>query len=274
MPRPVSFPLTNPSRSSVAMAARPVPAVPVRPSYPQSSPSPPSLTGILGLGHTCEAQIRGATMDQTETHAQAQARRPRASRSRAGCLSCKARKKKCDETRPRCSDCRRLNFPCRWRSRSSVSELDAQSPSQSVPTSDTPTVPSHEGWSAPSDHSASASPSESTSEFTSESTTCHGTFGQIEVAVTPVASPGAAIPYLENEEDRSLFNHYLHTVARALSRAANADSAGNPFLTTLVPMAAASDTLTSVLLGLSGCHWRRVYPGIWKRALARQGRGL
>lgn len=134
--------------------------------------------------------------------------------------------------------------------------MDAQSP-QSAPISDTAS------GSAPSDQSSPSS-----------AETYQGTVGstvEMEMVVTPVASPGD-IPYLENEEDRSLFNHYLHTVARALSRAANADST-NPFLTTLVPMAAASDTLTSVLLGLSGCHWRRVYPGIWKRALARQGRG-
>lgn len=197
---------------------------------------------------------------QTQTQTQTQVRRPRASRSRAGCLSCKERKKKCDETRPRCSDCRRLNLPCRWWSRSpvsgSVSELDRQSPSQGVPISDT----------------ASAPPSGSASGSASASAAGHGSNidwpVQMEMVVTPVASPGRDMPYLDNEEDRSLFNHYLHTVARALSRTANTNSADNPFLTTLVPMAAASDTLTSVLLGLSGCHWRRVYPGIWKRALA------
>ena len=79
-------------------------------------------------------------------------------------------------------------------------------------------------------------------------------------------------PHLHSDEDRSLFNHYFHIVARVLSR--SGDPAGNLFLTALLPMAAASDTLTSVLLGLSGCHWRRVYPSIWKRALARQGRGM
>lgn len=278
---------TNPNRSSAATAVFPVPAVPVGCIR---NPTPVHIANwILGLGHTCEAQMRAS---EAQTHAnanaQTQARRPRASRSRAGCLSCRERKKKCDETHPRCSDCRRLNLPCRWWSRSpisgsgSVSELDRQSPSQGVPLSDTATAapstsPPREGWIAPSDQRASSSPSGSASV----SAAGHGTFGsdidwpaQMEMVVTPVASPGGDMPYLDNEEDRSLFNHYLHTVARALSRAANTDSAGNPFLTTLVPMAAASDTLTSVLLGLSGCHWRRVYPGIWKRALARQGRGL
>ncbi|KAL4800879.1 fungal-specific transcription factor domain-containing protein [Aspergillus venezuelensis] len=39
-------------------------------------------------------------------------------------------------------------------------------------------------------------------------------------------------------------------------------------------MAAASDMLTSVILVLSGSHWRRVHPPIWNRALKHQGRAL
>ncbi|KAF3761864.1 hypothetical protein M406DRAFT_12881, partial [Cryphonectria parasitica EP155] len=35
-------------------------------------------------------------------------------RSRLGCLTCKRRKVKCDEQRPRCSHCERLNLECKW----------------------------------------------------------------------------------------------------------------------------------------------------------------
>ena len=90
----------------------------------------------------------------------------------------------------------------------------------------------------------------------------------------PIQSPdGAFNPHLHNDDDRSLFNHYVHIVSRALSRSTTTESTTNPFLATLLPMAAASETLTSVILGLSGCHWRRIYPQIWDRALARQGKG-
>lgn len=84
-------------------------------------------------------------------------------------------------------------------------------------------------------------------------------------------SPLSVNPYLRSEEDRSLFNHYIHVVARALSRSHDSDR--NPFLVTLLPLAATSDTVTSVILSLSGCHWRRVYPSIWRCALRRQGKG-
>ncbi|CAK7234481.1 hypothetical protein SEUCBS140593_008956 [Sporothrix eucalyptigena] len=42
--------------------------------------------------------------------------RHRFSRSRDGCLTCKQRKVKCDEVRPKCSHCERLSIQCRWRS--------------------------------------------------------------------------------------------------------------------------------------------------------------
>lgn len=35
-------------------------------------------------------------------------------RVQTGCLMCKRRKKKCDETKPRCGDCRRLCLECAW----------------------------------------------------------------------------------------------------------------------------------------------------------------
>jgi hypothetical protein len=39
----------------------------------------------------------------------------RPARSRNGCLTCRRRKVRCDEQRPRCSHCERLNLQCRWR---------------------------------------------------------------------------------------------------------------------------------------------------------------
>lgn len=35
-------------------------------------------------------------------------------RSKAGCTTCKSRKKKCDEVKPRCAGCRRNQLVCEW----------------------------------------------------------------------------------------------------------------------------------------------------------------
>ena len=169
------------------------------------------------------------------------------------------RKKKCDEVRPRCSDCRRLNLSCHW------------SPSPGSPSS---AEPAHDLiLEAARDPVPEFDPILASVRGDPVSP-CSPAGLDVEMILGPVQSLDYGFnSHLHTDDDRSLFNHYVHIVARALSRSPT-DSTQNPFLATLLPMAAASETLTSVILGLSGCHWRRVYPQIWDRALARQGRGI
>lgn len=47
-----------------------------------------------------------------------QAKRP--IRSRNGCLTCRRRKKKCDESRPSCAGCQRNHLECQWESSDSL----------------------------------------------------------------------------------------------------------------------------------------------------------
>lgn len=180
------------------------------------------------------------------------------------------RKKKCDENRPRCNDCRRLNLPCQW-SNASISET-IDTPSSSSPdshaTASPPSDPIHVSDGDP------LAPSSITPQDDEEFIATlfpHPLPKQNAVILPLERSPISTNPYLRGEEDRSLFNHYIHVVARALSRSHDPDR--NPFLVTLLPLAAASDAVTSVILSLSGCHWRRVYPSIWGCALKRQGQG-
>ncbi|OJI87743.1 hypothetical protein ASPTUDRAFT_61789 [Aspergillus tubingensis CBS 134.48] len=229
------------------------------------------------LGHICEPQKPGRPASEVPSLAY---RRPRASRSRGGCTSCKARKKKCDESRPRCSDCRRLNLPCHWnnpREKSSSSALASPQPSPTSSSSEFTHEPILSSDSDPVSEVDPISPSENLLSSVSDDllSPFSPLWIDVEMILGPIQSPdGAFNPHLHNDDDRSLFNHYVHIVSRALSRSTTTESTTNPFLATLLPMAAASETLTSVILGLSGCHWRRIYPQIWDRALARQGKAL
>jgi hypothetical protein len=47
-------------------------------------------------------------------------RRP--ARSKTGCLTCRTRKVRCDEIRPRCSHCERLNLECKWKTSTGKSD--------------------------------------------------------------------------------------------------------------------------------------------------------
>ncbi|EXL68339.1 hypothetical protein FOPG_15596 [Fusarium oxysporum f. sp. conglutinans race 2 54008] len=74
------------------------------------------------------------------------ARRKPILRVKTGCFTCRNRKKKCDETRPVCSGCRRNKIQCRWPS----PQLPLQSPPNAndspslEPSAKSPTLDSHE----------------------------------------------------------------------------------------------------------------------------------
>ncbi|KAJ5112007.1 hypothetical protein N7532_000052 [Penicillium argentinense] len=180
-------------------------------------------------------------------------------------------KKKCDEIRPRCGDCRRLNLPCQWSSAASDphgaptpdSHATGSSSSDQTQVDDADPIPALSEIDAPYDDDEFIA-----TLFPHPLPEHNPTLPALQLQASPVSSN----PYLASEEDRSLFNHYIHVVSRALSR--SHDTERNPFLVTLLPLAAVSDAVTSVILSLSGCHWRRVYPSIWGCALKRQGKAL
>ncbi|OQE82524.1 hypothetical protein PENNAL_c0036G04998 [Penicillium nalgiovense] len=217
------------------------------------------------LGHVCKPASSGR---DTTT------RRLRTSRSRGGCLSCKARKKKCDECRPTCSDCRRLNIRCQWRESTPNVELNSPAIIASCsPTSDATEPADTDPTNDPDSGPAMLSPivPYEAEEFIA-TLFPHPYPRRNSLALPLDRSPVSVNPHLRTEEDRSLFNHYIRVVSRALCRSHDSDR--NPFLVTLLPLAAVSDTVTSVILSLSGCHWKRIYPAIWGSALNRQGKEL
>ncbi|KAJ5298075.1 hypothetical protein N7508_008324 [Penicillium antarcticum] len=223
------------------------------------------------LGHACKPRFLD---EESALSRGSPARRPRASRSRGGCLPCKTRKKKCDENRPKCSDCRRLNLPCEWPAR--AIDVEAHSPDLND-TSSLLSVATVSADAVPIDDSDGGPPALSPiTPYDDEEFIVtlfpHPLPKKNALPLSLDRSPISANPHLRTEEDRSLFNHYIQVVSRALSRSQDGDR--NPFLVTLLPLAAVSDTVTSVILSLSGCHWKRVYPTIWGCALTRQGKAL
>ncbi|CAG8083159.1 unnamed protein product [Penicillium salamii] len=227
-----------------------------------------------GLGHVCKPRI--PERPANSTGGPNAPRRPRASRSRGGCLPCKTRKKKCDECHPRCSDCRRLNTTCQWPVSATQTEpviLDLSDGSVSNSAPGSPEYASIRD--SVGESNASLSIPSPASPFDAEefiATLFPHPLPQKKAPVISLERPLMITnPHLCTDEDKSLFNHYVHVVSRALCRSS---TKRNPFLVTLLPLAAASDAVTSVILTLSGCHWKRVYPGIWGCALKRQGQAI
>ncbi|KAF2015413.1 hypothetical protein BU24DRAFT_177751 [Aaosphaeria arxii CBS 175.79] len=58
-----------------------------------------------------------------------------APRSRQGCLTCRARRKRCDEKRPDCHNCTRLNLKCEWQTQRQIVPEAERDPSPQPSTS-------------------------------------------------------------------------------------------------------------------------------------------
>lgn len=54
-------------------------------------------------------------------------------RRKTGCLPCRRRKKKCDETHPHCTSCKRNNLKCEWSDKPNIPVANKVSSSESTP---------------------------------------------------------------------------------------------------------------------------------------------
>ena len=138
-----------------------------------------------------------------------------------GCLTCRKGKVKCDEEKPTCQRCRRLQFECIW----------AEQP-----------TPHFQGF--------AHRPREGRIELANNSATVpsYGPTIQPFVVEFPNADR-ASLPYL---------NHFITFCSRFL--AYTNDGQGNPFQQELVPLAASSPALLHSMVALAAGHMARGEP--------------
>lgn len=146
--------------------------------------------------------------------------RPNYPRSKTGCLSCRLRKKKCDEAKPRCQACCRNRLDCEWPGQLSSDSIPGSASQQTSATQDETLA------SAPvSIASHSQSP---TRDLPRPGTAC---------TLTPASV--------------ALLRHYLEYTAGLLCTSPPGKS---PFITVVLPLAYADDLLMHTVLALSGTH--------------------
>ncbi|KAH7093477.1 fungal-specific transcription factor domain-containing protein [Paraphoma chrysanthemicola] len=146
-------------------------------------------------------------------------------RSTSGCLTCRMRRKKCDEEKPTCIGCRRNRLICNW-SKSHVSETVVA----------LSRLPDHKR----------PSPFEAMGEVSFE--TKPPETGKLQCALM---SPIASIPGLTRPRDALLFSHYLQVTAAQL---AGKTEPKNPFLSHLVPIACNEPSVLRCMLAVSGAQ--------------------
>lgn len=138
-------------------------------------------------------------------------------RARTGCLTCRSRRKKCDETRPRCTGCMRNGFACSWPSAKIRSAREQVSSGATTPLSDAPEP--------------------------SLTTTWNPSLGAFVLSSNRAASlyPSSQLllrKYLTSTA--SICTHLLPHV--------------NPFITYVLPLATVDDLVMNVILALGGVH--------------------
>ncbi|KAJ5279076.1 hypothetical protein N7478_004448 [Penicillium angulare] len=150
-----------------------------------------------------------------------------AARSRSGCLSCRRRKKKCDEKKPICTACLRNNLGCVW---PDPSTQDGQFASQLHGLSTRPAAES-DAWAFAF---VGARPNLPTTTIPS--------------SLSHLVLPGSVSPV---SETWTLLDHYLKDTANHL---ACLQDSRNPFLHTILPAALDDELLMNSILALSGTH--------------------
>lgn len=207
--------------------------------------------------------------------------RTRASRVRTGCLTCRARKKKCDESKPTCSGCERNRTACRW----PLHVLASTLPAVSVPGVQVAGPPGQGEKTAAPRHrlpptQSVLAPSSSRSSMRQDHVACHNAHadenghanlelpyvrnscGHYETQMsspTWMATGPTLFPDLTPKTRTShLLRHYLQSTADIL---ANGASPRNPFLVYMMPLTLSSDLIRHLVLTKSASHWARRVKG-------------
>lgn len=202
-------------------------------------------------------------------------------RVRTGCLTCRRRKKKCDETHPICAGCRRNDLSCQWPpdvlgKRDSL-EDEAQVPAiEECRPNIFDATEGLDGMSMPRSPSSQRAPSVSSSAGHSVTTgdqpedtmlheeihnqrrlsTATGGSPTSDALVTSVPVGNAFPRSLSmlpgyDAESYQLLSHYLATTADCM---ANGSTPVNPFLVQIVPLAFSSDLLLQLVITQSAAH--------------------
>ncbi|KAL6693529.1 fungal-specific transcription factor domain-containing protein [Trichoderma pleuroticola] len=155
--------------------------------------------------------------------------RPNYPRFKTGCLSCRLRKKKCDEVKPRCRACCRNNLECQW---PDLSGGTSQPNSGSTSASRRPVVPR-----LPIVQAETLSSSPISTALRRQSPT------------HDLPIPGTACTL--TQASGTLLRHYFEHTAGLLCTSPPTKC---PFITVVLPLAYTDELLMHTVLALSGTH--------------------
>ncbi|OHE94205.1 C6 zinc finger domain-containing protein [Colletotrichum orchidophilum] len=151
-------------------------------------------------------------------------------RSKNGCLTCRARRKKCDECKPCCTPCIRTRRECTW----SVFTENATSDENSTTVSNSS---QHTNLLGQTGAVISAATTILEAPKDSSSLRASLTFGTLSHL---------------SEVSRPLYDQYLAVTAEILARGPSVD--GNPFINYVLPLAVSDSLVLDCVLAIGGAH--------------------
>ncbi|KAI6750759.1 hypothetical protein HG530_014209 [Fusarium avenaceum] len=159
-------------------------------------------------------------------------------RSRNGCLTCRTKRKKCDEVKPICTGCTRSKQDCVWPTPDPNQQTDMQS---NGVTQDGNYIDN----------------SNQQPLFNLEDSSVPAVLVIPQATDTPSSlSPCAALTYGNlaylSAQSRPLYQQYLDFTADMLTRGPTVD--GNPFINYLLPLAAKDQLVLDCVLAIAGAH--------------------
>lgn len=155
-------------------------------------------------------------------------------RSKNGCLTCRSKRKKCDEVRPICTGCIRSNLECTWPT-PDKSQAEEQLSSQ---------IDGVLNVNDPNQRLIDTVATLSAGLMFSQG----GTTAPLPIRVAPTYGN---LAYL-SDSSRPLYQQYLDFTAEQLTRGPSED--GNPFVNYLLPLAASNELVLDCVLAIGGAH--------------------
>ncbi|KUJ14906.1 uncharacterized protein LY89DRAFT_720345 [Mollisia scopiformis] len=196
-------------------------------------------------------QSSSQTAPPPSTSAPAAAYKPRIRRkfprTKLGCLTCRSRRKKCDERRPICQNCEKRKVACSWpalteqkdeEANDNVSEKETLSNNQDRRTDERPTNHNLQSFTPTT---TSIVPVSSRSSPSSTGSSSRPWYMQWSLPYNP--------HILQSSGSRLLFDRYLSQTCNAFSIT---PSSKNPFASYVLPLALSDELFMSCVLAASG----------------------
>ncbi|EUC38149.1 hypothetical protein COCVIDRAFT_106561 [Bipolaris victoriae FI3] len=172
-------------------------------------------------------------------------------KSKTGCLTCRARRKKCDEQHPTCFGCQRNHLICTWPS-SATQNTKSANTSDSVPREAAPPRRPVVGLSKGARGGGGNGSGTTTQQVvTPDKKQMRYLLPLPCTDVYPALGNG--MPGLRNESEKHIFDHYIKVTATEI---AGRIVPINPFVSYLLPVAYQDTRVVGCLLALSGAHLR------------------